>query len=378
MMKNKLLTIFILILTLFICGCKKKEKANYVIKSYSYYGYLDTVSSVTVQFDKNKISEETMQQKMKYVETILLNIETNFSTEQTLHMQLAHISESLLMKVNSNSGKKDESGNLIYTKVNQEFIDLVKKSIDLSNQLEGCFDVTIGPLSALWDISGQVSELNPVIPTNDEIIEKIKLIDYKKILVDEENQMVALKDENMKMDFGAIAKGYAADKVLEYMKTLDIKVALINLGGNIYSYGESKDQPITVSIRNPLWSETEENEPYTVVTAEITNVSAVTSGTYERYIVVDGKTYHHLLNPKTGYPFENEVLSVTIFGESSALCDGLATGIYGLGLEKGIEKIKTMEQYKAVFITKDKKIYVVGDIKFTLDSGTDGFEIINK
>lgn len=378
MMKNKLLTIFILILTLFICGCKKKEKANYVIKSYSYYGYLDTVSSVTVQFDKNKISEETMQQKMKYVETILLNIETNFSTEQTLHMQLAHISESLLMKVNSNSGKKDESGNLIYTKVNQEFIDLVKKSIDLSNQLEGCFDVTIGPLSALWDISGQVSELNPVIPTNDEIIEKIKLIDYKKILVDEENQMVALKDENMQMDFGAIAKGYAADKVLEYMKTLDIKVALINLGGNIYSYGESKDQPITVSIRNPLWSETEENEPYTVVTAEITNVSAVTSGTYERYIVVDGKTYHHLLNPKTGYPFENEVLSVTIFGESSALCDGLATGIYGLGLEKGIEKIKTMEQYKAVFITKDKKIYVVGDIKFTLDSGTDGFEIINK
>lgn len=378
MMKNKLLTIFILILTLFICGCKKKEKANYVIKSYSYYGYLDTVSSVTVQFDKNKISEEAMQQKMKYVETILLNIETNFSTEQTLHMQLAHISESLLMKVNSNSGKKDESGNLIYTKVNQEFIDLVKKSIDLSNQLEGCFDVTIGPLSALWDISGQVGELNPVIPTNDEIIEKIKLIDYKKILVDEENQMVALKDENMKMDFGAIAKGYAADKVLEYMKTLDIKVALINLGGNIYSYGESKDQPITVSIRNPLWSETEENEPYTVVTAEITNVSAVTSGTYERYIVVDGKTYHHLLNPKTGYPFENEVLSVTIFGESSTLCDGLATGIYGLGLEKGIEKIKTMEQYKAVFITKDKKIYVVGDIKFTLDSGTDGFEIINK
>lgn len=378
MMKNKLLAILILVFTLLICGCKKEDKTNYVIKSYSYYGYLDTVSSVTVQFDKNKISEDSMQQKMKYVETILLNIETNFSTEQTLHMQLAHISESLLMKVNSNSGKKDENGNLVYTKVNQEFIDLVKQSIDLSNQLEGCFDVTIGPLSTLWDISGQVGEPNPIIPSSDQINEKIKLIDYKKILVDEENQMVALKDENMQMDFGAIAKGYAADKVLEYMKTLDIKVALINLGGNIYSYGESKDQPITISIRNPLWSEREEKEPYTVVTAEITNISAVTSGTYERYIVVDGKTYHHLLNPKTGYPFENEILSVTIFGSSSTLCDGLATGIYGLGLEEGINKIKTMEQYKAVFITNDKKIYIVGDIKFTLDPGTDGFEIINK
>lgn len=376
-MKNKFLTILLLLCTLLICGCGKKEKPNYTIKSYSYYGYLDTVSSITVQFDKNKISENDMMNKMKYVETILLNIEQTFSAEQTLHMQLKGISKSMLMEVNENSGKKDEEGNLIYTNVNDEFMELTKKSIELSSKLEGSFDVTIGPLSSLWDISGQVGEPNPVIPTDEAIKEKLSLVNYSNILLDETNKRIALKEEKMKIDFGAIAKGYAADVVLEYMKTLDIKVALINLGGNIYSYGESDDQPITISIRNPFWSETG-TDPYTVVTAEITNISAVTSGTYERYITVDNKVYHHLLDPKTGYPFDNEISSVTIFGESSTMCDGLATGIYGLGLEKGIEKIKEMEEYKAVFITKDKKIYIVGDIKFTLDSGTDGFEIINK
>lgn len=380
-MKNKFLNILLILLSILLVSCvnKSKDKPNYVIRKYSYYSYLDTVSQITVQFDTKKISEETMKEKMSYIDNILLDIEKTFSAEQTIHMQFQNIAKSLLMEVNENSGKKDEKGNYIYTKVNQEFINLTKESIRLSNLLEGSFDVTIGPLSSLWDISGQVDSPNPIIPTDEKIKEKLKLVDYTKILIDEENQQIALKEANMKMDFGAIAKGYAADKVLEYMKTLDIKVALINLGGNIYSYGESEKEPITLSIRNPFYDDNPNStEPYTVATAEITNISAVTSGTYERYIVVDGKTYHHLLDPKTGYPFDNELLSVTILGASSALCDGIATGIYGLGLEKGIETIKNMDGYQAVFITKDKQIYIVGDVNFTLDNGTNEFQIIKK
>ncbi len=377
-MKTKSRIILLLFLILLLVSCTKKEKTDYVIKSYSYYSYLDTLSQITLQFDRKKTSEDQMEKNMKKVENILLDIEKSFSAEQTIHMQFSNIPKSMLMEVNENSGKKDENGELIYTKVSREFIELTKKSIELSKQMQGSFDVTIGPLSSLWDISGQVGEPNPIIPTKEQIDEKLKLVDYHKILIDEENVQIALADEKMQIDFGAIAKGYAADKVLDYVKTLDIKVALINLGGNIYSYGESEDQPITISIRNPFAiNGADQTEPYTVVTTELTNISAVTSGTYERFIVVDGVTYHHLLDPKTGYPFDNEILSVTILGESSALCDGMATGIYGLGLKKGIETIKKMDGYQAVFITKDKKIYIVGNLKFTLDEGTSGFEIIN-
>lgn len=371
-MKNKFI-IFLLLILILMVGCKENEKPNYIIKSFQYYGYLDTISEIKIQFDKNKMSTSQLQEKMDYINTILLDIEKNFSTEQTIQMKFAGIEESLLMKVNNTSGELDENNNLKYTIVNEEFIELTKKSLELSKILDGTFDVTIGPISSLWNISNQVGSANPKIPSDEEIKEKLKLVDYNKIIIDEENNKIALIEKNMQIDFGAIAKGYAADKVLEYIKTLNIKIALINLGGNIYSYGDSKTEPVTISIRNPFYGN-DSNESYTVITTPLTNISAVTSGTYERYITVNGINYHHLLNPKTGYPFDNNIVSVTIFGTSSTICDGLATGIYGLGLEKGIEKIKELKDYQAVFITNDKKIYIVGDIEYT--TNTNDFEII--
>lgn len=371
-MKNKF-NLFLLLIMLLLVGCKSKDKPNYVIKSYQYYSYLDTVSEIKLKFDKNKTSIEKMKENMQNVNNILLDIEKNFSKSQTIQMKFAGIAESITMQVNKNSGELDENEDLKFTKVNKEFIELTKTSIELSKTLNGSFDITIGPLSSLWNISGQVGNTNPTIPTNEQIKENLKLIDYNNIVIDEENCAIALKEKNMQIDFGAIAKGYAADKVLEYIKTLNVEVALINLGGNIYSYGNSTTEPVTISIRNPFYKY-DSNEPYTVITTPLTNISAVTSGTYERYITLDDVTYHHLLNPKTGYPFDNEIVSVTIFGTSSTFCDGLATGIYGMGLTEGIKKIKELENYQAVFITKDKKIYIVGNLEYTKTAND--FEII--
>ena len=371
---NILVLTFICLLLISSCGGKKPE---YVAKKYSYFGYLDTMSYITVQFDKKQISEVDIKYQMSKVDEILLDIERNFSIEQTDMMKSYNIEKSIVMEVNENAGKKDEAGNLIYTTVSEDFMFLLKESIKISEMLNGTFDVTVGPLTRLWDISGQVDLPSEFvsIPTEEQVIETLKLIDYKKILIDEENLKVALPDQNMKLDFGAIAKGYAADKVCEYMRTLNITIALIDLGGNIYSIGESPVTKTKMAVRNPFYSYGG-TSPYQLMSAELNEVSFVTSGTYERYVVKDGVTYHHLLNPLTGYPFDNNIMSVSIIGPSSAICDGLATGIYGLGLEAGIEKIKSIDGYMGLFITSDKKVYIVGDVVFIPEDGTTEFEFI--
>ena len=372
-MKKYLLLIISLVFTFCLVSCDKDDEPNYVIRKYGYYSYLDTISNVTIQFDTNVTSIEQMDYNMKQIDNILLDIEKTFSVEQTINMQINQVATSLLMNVNKNSGVIDENNNLVYTEVNDDFIHLLKQSTYVSELLNGSFDVTVGPLTNLWDITGQmgIGEEYIKIPTDEQIKDKLQYVDYTKVLIDEENKKVALPS-GMMLDFGAIAKGYAADKVVEYVKTLDYEIVLIDLGGNIYTIGESPTTTSTIGIRNPFWNN-ESLEPYQLMKTDKKDTSIVTSGIYERYIKKDDVTYHHLLSPITGYPFDNEILSVSIIGESSALCDAIATGIYGLGLEAGIEKIKTLEGYSAVFITKDRNTYVVGDIEFVVEPGTDNF-----
>lgn len=375
---KKILLILIIILGIGCLGsCDKEEKPNYLTKRYNYYSYLDTVSSIIIQFDTNLISEVQMEANMKKIDDILLGIEETFSTEQTLYMSINKIEKSLLMEVNENSGKKDENGEILYTQVNEEFIELLEMANQVSKLVNGSFDVTIGPLTSLWDISGQSGEEPNTWkrPTDEEILSKKALVNYQDILIDKENLKVALPNEGMSIDFGAIAKGYAADKVLEYIKTIKPILCMIDLGGNIYSYGTSPVTTTSIGIRNPFYNNASDSV-YQIAKTSITDVSAVTSGTYERYIIVDGVTYHHLINPLTGYPFDNGIVSVSIIGVSSTMCDAIATGIYGLGLEAGLELVNSLQDYYAVFITNDKKVYIVGDIVFTPESGTSDFEFI--
>lgn len=361
---------------LLIClvGCREEvQEPDYVIKKYAYYGYLNTNSSVTIQFDRNVISENDMKTKMSNIDKILVDIEKDFSMKKTIFMD----GPSLLMQVNANSGKLDENNNLVYTKVTKKFMNMLKTAIEVSELLDGSFDVTVGPLTRLWNISGQVG-YDPMfvkIPTPEQVEEAKALVNYKYILLDEENLQVCLPIEGMEIDFGAIAKGYAADCVLEYMKTLPIEVAMIDLGGNIYTYGSSPTTSQSIGIRNPFYNN-DTTQVYQLMSADIRNISIVTSGTYERYVVKDGVTYHHLLNPKTGYPFDNEMYCVTIIGKSSMFCDAIATGIYGLGLEEGINMINQIDGYSAIFITTDKKVYLTKGLNFVPTEGTDDFTFI--
>jgi thiamine biosynthesis lipoprotein len=165
--------------------------------------------------------------------------------------------------------------------------------------------------------------------------------------------------EGIGIDLGAIAKGYIADRVKEYLIKNGVKSALINLGGNLLCIGSKPDNiPFQIGIQKPY---ADRNE--TIATMEISDLSVVSSGVYERFFELDGKFYHHILNPKTGYPYDNGLISVTIISEKSVDGDGLSTSCFALGLDKGLQLIDRLPNTYAVFITKDYKLHYSSDFE---------------
>jgi thiamine biosynthesis lipoprotein len=172
----------------------------------------------------------------------------------------------------------------------------------------------------------------------------------------------------MRLDLGAIAKGYAADEIEQILLNHKVKAAVIDLGGNIFVFGSKKDKsPWRVGIQNP---ESERGEYLGIVTGG--QMTVVTSGVYERYFIENGKRYHHILSTQTGFPVDNGLLSVSIVSKSSIDADALSTSLFILGIEKGMEFLKRFPDTYAIFIDKDKKVYLsVGAGKvFTLQDTT--------
>ena len=152
-------------------------------------------------------------------------------------------------------------------------------------------------------------------------------------------------------------------EIAEYLKSQNIEKAIINLGGNVFVLGEkSKDTQFKVGIQDP-----NSEDGTSIANIGVINQSVVTSGIYERYLEQDGVMYHHMLDPSTGYPFENNLSSVTIISDSSIVGDGLSTTTFGLGLEKGMKLIESLDNTDAIFITKDQKIYTTSNLKGKLN-----------
>lgn len=263
------------------------------------------------------------------------------------------IEKSEIIKLNKNAGRG-------YIELSPDIIYLLEKSKYYSDISRGKFDITIGPLVKLWSIDTQeVSK-----PTEEKINKARNLVDYRNLLIDEEENKAFLTQSGMEVDLGAIAKGYAADKTIEILKKAGINKAIINIGGNIYALGEKdKSTPWKIGIQDPF-------RPINNYLAYILvkDKSVVTSGSYEKRVEIDGRVYHHLLEPQTGYPVENNLAAVSIIHPSSTDADALSTTAFLLGLEEGLELIESLSHAEAIFITKDKKIYFTSGAKenFTL------------
>ena len=259
-----------------------------------------------------------------------------------------NIPESEVNQINANAGVKP-------VKVSADTFAVLKRSLDFAEMSDGLFDPSIGILVKLWGIGTSNSRL----PGDAEIKKALSLINYKNIEVDEAASTVFLKVPGMIIDLGAIAKGYAADQAIKIFKAdKRVKSAFVNLGGNVMVHGKKPDKSLwTIGIQDPRKGRDE-----VMATIQLEDKTVVSSGDYERYFEKNGKRYHHILNSKTGYPAESGLISTSIIGPSSTDSDGLSTSTFLLGPEKGMELVKKLG-YEALFITKDKKIYMTDGLK---------------
>lgn len=258
-------------------------------------------------------------------------------------------------------------------KVSDDVYELVKRAYEYSADSDGGFDMAIGPVTQLWHIGFPDARK----PSQDEIDEALKLVDYKKVKLNDKEKTVYLEEKGMALDLGAIAKGYITDEVVKVLEENDVTTAIVDLGGNIYVLGNSprkEGADWNVGIQDP-------NQARNTVIGKIkeSNKTLVTSGIYERYLEVDGQKYHHLFNPDTGYPFDNDIAGVTVITDKSIDGDGLSTAVFSMGVKKGLEYAESLDNVDVIFVTKDDKIYVSKGIEKTFEIDKDsGYTMGNR
>ena len=296
---KKNVTLPMMLILLLLCGCNSGETENSETRFL-----LDTVCTVTADCGDDIINGA-------------------FSLCEDLERTLSkNVKDSDVYRLNNTEG---------FVSVSPDTLKTVERALYYSELSGGKFDITIAPVSALWDFKNQV------VPDRNEIAEALKNVDYHSVEIKDGG----ISLDGKQIDLGGIAKGYIADKATEYLKENGVKKALINFGGNICMIGQ-----YNIGIKRPF-------DDSVIASIEIKDKCAVTSGIYERYIEKDGKTYHHILDPKTGYGVENELAAVTVIGEKAFDCDALSTVCMLLGTEDGLEIINNTAGTEAVFIDRD-------------------------
>ncbi len=225
--------------------------------------------------------------------------------------------------------------------VSNDTLSLINTCAFYSDKTNGAFDITVGAVSELWDFG------EGTIPASAEIESKLPLVNFKKIKINGNNVDLC----GAKIDLGGCAKGYATDKIRDFLREKQVKNAVINLGGNLYILGKKQD----VGIRNPF-------NNGSIATLRVANKAVVTAGTYERGFESDGTYYHHILNTKTGYPVKTDLVSVTVISDDATDADILSTALVVMGLNDGINFIENIEGVEAVFITTDGQIHISSGI----------------
>lgn len=235
--------------------------------------------------------------------------------------------------------------------VSDELKDLLEFSLEYSSISKGALDISIAPLSSLWDFSGL--EHKTEAPAAEKIAAATDLVDYTNVKLD--GNTLTFSKPGMQLELGAVAKGYIADRVKDFLLSKGVTSAIINLGGNILLVGSKpKDVAFNVGIQKPF----ENRDSVVVAISELKDCSMVSSGIYERYFYdKNGIFYHHILDSKTGYPCDTDLLQVTIISKESSTGDALSTACFALGLKKGMELIDSLPDIYAVFITSDGSLH---------------------
>lgn len=314
---------------IFLIGCASENTTPISISEFK----LNTIVTITIYDSQNtQLLEECMAICDRYE---LLFSRTNPESEL---YRLNH------RELNSLNGTYNLSS---------DTAALIEKGLEYSRLSDGAFDITVAPLSDLWNFTSS----SPKAPDAGQLQSVLPLVDYKNIEL--RGQSFRFLQDKTALDLGAVAKGFIADEIKAYLTSQGVNSAMINLGGNVLCVGNKPDgAAFKIGIQKPF---ADRNE--TIATMEITDKSVVSSGIYERFFEENQRLYHHLLNPKTGYPYNNGLISVTIISDLSVDGDGLSTACFALGLEKGMALIESLPQTDAIFITEDYEMHYSKDFE---------------
>ncbi|MDY2586139.1 FAD:protein FMN transferase [Winogradskyella aquimaris] len=236
-------------------------------------------------------------------------------------------------KINRNSGIKP-------VEVDLELFQFIERSIAISQLTDGAFDISYASMDKIWKFDGSMKEM----PTKDQIKASIDKVGFKNIILDKSKNTVFLKLKGMKIGFGAIGKGYAADKAKELLISKGVTAGIINASGDMNTWGKQPNgKEWKVAITNPL----NKNKAFALL--PINNSAVVTSGDYEKFVNFNGVRYSHIIDPRTGYP-ANGIISVTVFAPKAELADALATSVFVMGKDTGLDRINQLPNIECIII----------------------------
>ncbi len=336
-MKHKgllLVGLLCLISLIFLTACQKQEQE--FEKSFLA---MDTLISVSVLSNDEALAEEALTAvENKYMEIDVLT--DRFATGEDAQ-------KSDICCINEAAGKNAVT-------VAPEVWEMISLSLDWNQKTDGAFNIALGPLMDLWGFGD-----NPTAPPTQSAIEQVlPLCNIDDVVTDQSNCSVYLKKRGMSLDLGGIAKGYATDKVIEVLKSYGIQNALINAGGNVYALGaRASGDPWKVGVRNPRRSVD------IIAKMDLSDLAVVTSADDQRYFIDDGKRYHHIMDPKTGYP-ANGHMSDTVVSASSTLADILSTSLFVMPQDKALALLQQISDVQGVlFVEPDGTIKITGDLE---------------
>ncbi len=279
----------------------------------------------------------------------------SLSAQQNIDRVIAEISriemlisdwkpESQVSKVNQNAG-------IAPVKVDREVFELTQRAIELSKNTNGAFDISFAALDKVWKFDGSMTQM----PSREEIAKSVSKIGYKNIILDSVNSTIFLRLRGMKIGFGALGEGYATDMSRKLMIKRGVAAGIINATGDMSTWGKQPNgKKWIIGVTNPFRTHK------LIGTIELSDGAVTTSGSYEKFVIFDGKRYSHIINPTTGYP-STGLISVTIVGESAEIANSISTSIMVLGKQKGRKFLKTFPGYSGIMITDKGRIIKIGN-----------------
>ncbi|WP_299111574.1 FAD:protein FMN transferase [uncultured Winogradskyella sp.] len=254
---------------------------------------------------------------------------------------------------NSQTTQINKAAGIEAVKVDSELFQLIQRALKISKLTDGAFDISYASMDKIWKFDGSMTKM----PSEEAITKSVEKVGYENIVLDIEKQTVFLKLKGMKIGFGAIGKGYAADKAKSLLMSSGVVAGIINASGDLNTWGtQPNGKEWMVAIVNPL------NKEKVFSWMPVTNSAVVTSGNYEKYITFNDVLYSHIIDPRTGYPATG-ILSVTIFTKNAELADALATSVFVMGEEAGLNFINQLKGVECIIVNQDNKIVSSSNIE---------------